>query len=239
MTVALNNEQEDTIKNWQDSFLGKALSAHTREYFYEHPILKDIPEEAKQDLIADFYQKIFELTHSEEPLLTLRGYIASFVQSYATFQVLCLTANEKNKSFYKNSPYISGNLHTHIKSLVIHNNEINELNLKNELLSDEDLLAFCRTKAAISMFYMNGINIVRYEVKDTVKENDWLRPFIESMLICEEDICRKNIELPTLLENEDDAQRHSHFLQYVSNGSQNPYEAWLEGKEETNDIVSP
>ena len=57
MTVELNEEQQNTIKNWQNSFLGKALASHTREFFYEHAMLKNIPEEAKQGLIDDFYQK--------------------------------------------------------------------------------------------------------------------------------------------------------------------------------------
>ena len=226
MIEELDEEQKNTVKNWQNSFLAKALSAHTKEYFYQHPILKDIPEDAKQELIADFYKKIFELTNSEEPLLTLRGYIASYVHSYATFQVLCLGQKEKASSFFENNPYISGNLRQHIKSLAVHNKEINELNLKSELLSDDDLLTFCQTKTAISLFYMNGINIIRYELKDMIKENDWLRPFIESMLIWEEDTCRKNIGLPSLLENSEDADKHHSFLQYVSNGSKDPYMAW-------------
>ena len=226
MTVELNEEQQNTIKNWQNSFLGKALASHTREFFYEHAVLKNIPEEAKQGLIDDFYQKIFELTQSEEPLLTLRGYIASFVHSYAIFQVLCLTPEVKAKSFYQNNPHISGNLYPHIKSLSVYNKEINELSLSNELLEDEDLLSFCRTKAAISLFYMNGINIVRYELKDIVKGEDWLRPFIESMLIWEEETCRQNIGLPSLFENANEAQKHSDFLQCVSNGAEDPYAAW-------------
>ena len=236
MIEELNSEQQETIKNWQNSFLGKALSVHTKEYFYEHPILSDIPEDAKQELIADFLQKIYELTSSEEPLLTLRGYIASYVHSYAIFQVLCLSPGEKASSFYRDNPYISGKLRTHIKSLAIHNKEINELNLKNDLLTDEDLLTFCQTKAAISMFYMNGINIVRYELKDIIKEKDWLRPFIESMLIWEEDTCRKNIGLPSLLESTEEAEKHSSFLQYVTNGSQDPYTAWQTADEDSDDI---
>jgi len=226
MIEELNEEQQDTIKTWQNSFLGRALATHTKEYFYEHAILKNIPEDAKQELIADFYKKIFELTNSEEPLFTLRGFIASYVHSYAIFQVLCLSPSEKANSLYQNNPYISGNLRTHIKSLAIHNTEINELNLKNEFLTDEDLITFCQTKTAISMFYMNGMNIVRYELKDIIKESDWLRPFIESMLIWEEDNCRKNIGLPSLLENKTAVEKHSLFLQYVTNGSQDPFTAW-------------
>jgi len=237
MIEELSPEQQDTINNWQNSFLSKALAAHTREYFYQHPILKNIPEDVKQELIADFYKKIFDLTNSEEPLLTLRGYIASYVHSYAIFQVLCLSPKEKTSAFYHNNPYISGNLRKHIKSIAIHNKEISELNLKNELLTDEDLLAFCQTKAAISMFYMNGMNIVRCELKDMVKENDWLRPFIESMLIWEEDTCRKNIGLSSLLENSLDADKHYSFLEYVSNGSQDPYTAWQAGDENIDEIL--
>ena len=236
MTIELDQEQEQTTSDWQNSFIGKALSAHTREYFHGHPILKDIPEDAKQELIVDFYKKIYELTHSDEPILTLRAYIAVYVQSYAIFQVLHLTPEKKAASFYQNNPHISGELHTHIKSLAIHNQEINDLNLKNELLSDEDLLMFCETKAAISLFYMNGINIVRYELKDIIKDNDWLRPFIESMLVWEEDKCRKNIGLSPLLKNYGEAHKHSTFIQYVKNGSKNPHETWLKGDEKADDI---
>jgi len=229
MTDQLSDEQRDIIKNWQESFLGKALAKHTRDYFYEHTTLKDIPENAKQELIGEFYKKIFEMTQSEEPLLTMRGYIASYVHSYAMYQVLCLTESEKNSSAFKDSSGISGELHQHIRKLAEHHVEIKSLAQKDDSLSDEELLAFCRIKTVISMFYMNGMNIVRCEMKDMIKEGDWLRPFISSMLIWEEDNNRKHIGLPCLLATEEDAQRHASFLNYVTKGSTNPLFAWEAG----------
>jgi len=226
MIENLNKEQQSIIKNWQDSFLGKALASHTREYFQHNPILKEIPDNSKQDLIEYFYKKIFDMSTSDEPLLSLRGYIASYVHSYAIFQVLCLSPAEKATSFFANNPYISGNLSSHIKSLAHYNKEINDLDIHNAAISDTELLTFCQTKTAISMFYMNGMNIVRCELKDMVKKNDWLRPFIESMLIWEEDTCRKNIGLPSLLKNKGDSQFHSSFLEFVTNGTADPLTAW-------------
>lgn len=229
MTNELNEEQSEIIKNWQESFLGKALAQHVREYFFEHEILKSIPDELRQNLIDDFYKKIFELSKSDEPLLMLRGLIASYVHSYAIFQVLCLTEKEKETSFFRNSTRISAGLYRQIKSLSQYNGELRALSQGVEVLSNEDVLTFCRTKAAISMFYMNGMNIVRYELKDMVKERDWLRPFIESMLIWEEDKCRESIGLPSLLIDKDEAHKHSTFLQFVTSGSADPYVAWEAG----------
>lgn len=231
MTNELNEEQVEIIKNWQDSFLGKALAQHVREYFFENEILKSIPDELRQNLIEDFYKKIFELSKSDEPLLMLRGFVASYVHSYAIYQVLCLTEKEKETSFFRNASCISAGLHRQIKSLSYYNDELRALTQGNEELTDEDLLTFCRTKAAISMFYLNGMNIVRFELKDVVKERDWLRPFIESMLIWEEDKCRESIGLPGLLTDKEEALKHGTFLHFVTNGSADPYVAWEAGKD--------
>ena len=228
----LDQEQARIMSNWQESFLGKALTQHVREYFFEHELLKSLPENSKQDLISDFYQKIFKLSQSNEPLLTMRGYIASYVHSYAIFQILSLTEKEKSTSFFKDSGCISASLYHHIKILSQYNDEMRSLAPENTTLSDEDLLTFCKTKAAISMFYMNGMNIVRCELKDMVKARDWLRPFIESMLIWEEDKCRASIGLASLLDSPEEAHKHSTILQFVTNGTTDPYLAWESGEDE-------
>lgn len=221
----LTEEQKEIIKTWQESFLGKALSQHVSDSFKSNEILAALPAEIQEQLVNDFYKRIFELSKSEKPLLTLRGYIASYVHAYATFQVLALTEKEKASSFFKGSPYISAQLYKHISELVKHNEEFKALGLHESGISDQELLAFCRRKAAIGMFYMNGMNIVRCEMRDMDSEKDWLRPFIESMLITEEQQCRSAIGLPSLL-SDDEFKHRASFLNYVTDGTRNPLQAW-------------
>ena len=70
------------------------------------------------------------------------------------------------------------------------------------------------------------MNFVRCEMKDEDTAKDWLRPFVKSMLIWEEDGYRREIGLPSLLPDGLDGLRHSTFMNMVTNGHQNPFYEW-------------
>jgi len=189
-------------------------------------ILAGFSEARKQEIIGDFYGKVFALTQAENPFLTMREYIASYVCGYASFQVLCLKEEEKKEAFYSDCPYISGELYRHIQKLSEHNEELKKLKWKNNDLSTDELVYFCNARSALHLYYVNGMNMVRSELKDLDTGKDWLRPFIRSMLIWEEDIYRGKVELPSLLPDSLDALRHSTFMNMVTNGYENPHYEW-------------
>ena len=61
---------------------------------------------------------------------------------------------------------------------------------------------------------------------DVDEDRDWLMPFVTSMMIWQEDIMRQRLGLPSLLEDEQAALRHSTFFNFVKDGSPNPYFDW-------------
>ena len=85
--------------------------------------------------------------------------------------------------------------------------------------------------------YLNGVNYVRGEFNDIDKEKDWLRPFIKSMLIWEEDIVREKIGLPSLLPDSLDSLKHSTFMNLVTNGHKNPFYEWEKSWAEDDEIA--
>lgn len=214
------------VREWRRSSLGKKLVHHTTEYFYKNPRLASFSEETKNKIMGDFLQQILRFSKAENPFLTMRESLATYVIGYARLQVLCLTEEEKREAFYSDCSYISGELYKHIDRAVEHVEELRELKWKHPDLSNEELVSFCNTRCVLHLYYVNGFNYVRGEFDDIDKEKDWLRPFIKSMLIWEEEQIREKIGLPSLLPDKLDGLKHSTFMNMVVNGHRNPYYEW-------------
>lgn len=214
------------LKEWHNSPLGKALAKHSREYFYGDGVLAYFSEENKERLIGRFYQTVFDIAQAENPFLKMREVLASYVCSIASYQVLCLTEEEKADSNYADCPYISGSLYRHIEDYVKYNDELGELKWKNPDMSSKDLISFCNARCALYAFYVNGMNYVRLESDDFDDKKDWLIPFIRSMLISEEYQVREKLNLPNLLPDSLEALKYSTFLNLVINGHSNPFYQW-------------
>ena len=220
------HRQKKATKEWHRSALGQALADNAHKCFYGESILTGSADSFKQEVITDFYEKIFGLMTAPNPFLTMREYIASYMFNYATFQVLCLKEVEKAAWEYSDCPYISGELYKHIQKLSEYNEELKKLKWKTEGISDEELILTCNFKSALYIFYMNGMNYVRCELKDMDTKKDWLHPFAKSMLIWQEDFYRGEIGLTSLLPDSFDAIRHSTFMNMVKNGHENPFYEW-------------
>lgn len=214
------------IRAWEQSALGQILLNHSKEYFNKYPRLASFSEEGKNKIIMEFYNQIFMILQAENPFLAMRESLASYSIEYARYQILCLTAEEKSETFYSECPYISGELYKNIDRIVEFNDELGELKWKQSDISNDELIEFCNTRSLLFLYYLNGINYVRSELQDMDKEKDWLRPFIKSMLIWEEDQVREKIGLPRLLPNSLDALKHSSFMNLVIDGYNNPFYEW-------------
>jgi hypothetical protein len=218
--------EKKAFREWQNSLLGKALASHTHEYFAKYPRLADFSEETKDKIVRDFYHKIFSLLQAENPFLAMRELLASYALGFAELQVLCLTEEEKGAAFYSDCPYVSGQMHHHIDKAVNHVEELGELKWKRPDTTNSELVSFCNSRCVLYLYYLNGFNYVRGEFDDLDKQKDWLRPFLESMLIWHEAQIREKMGLPSLLPNSLDGLKHSTFVNLVVNGHKNPYFAW-------------
>lgn len=219
-------KQYAAIRAWQNSTLGKMLAAHTEEYFTKYLTPFNYSPETKNKLVGDFYNAVFSLSKAENPFLAMRERLADYVIGFAEYQVLCLTEEKKQGTFYSDCPYISGALHRHIDKAVKHVDDLRKLKWEHPDISNEELVSFCSSVCAVRLYYMNGFNLVRSEFDDFDKEKDWLNSFIKSMLIWEEDRMREKIGLASLLPNSLDATKHIIFMHLVVTGHRNPYSEW-------------
>src|SRR6266478_3782489 len=87
------------------------------------------------------------------------------------------------------SPYISGDLHRHIRSCGTYNREIDRMIWQYPQATDEELHATLNAEAALCLYHLNGLNIIRgeFEQRDLDDARDWYKPFIKSALIFAED----------------------------------------------------
>lgn len=213
------------IKKWNKSPLGQSLASHTRKYFHDNGSLSHFTEENKNKIIDDFYGKILSLCNSDNAIIEMRELIVFYVCSYADLKVLSLTETEKSE-ILSDCPQVSGLLYKNIKTYAKKNDELAELAWKCEDISDEELISLCKTRCNLYTYYVNGINLVRYELGDFDSEKDWLNPFIKSMLIWSETQLREKCGLPTLLNDPLEGLRHSTFMNMVTSGYKNPYFEW-------------
>jgi hypothetical protein len=119
-------------------------------------------------------------------------------------------------------------LHRHIAACSQYHDELKELQWKSPDISDEALIGYCNFLCAAYLYFFNGFNIIRMDMKDfeSAKGRDWLRPFLTSMLIWSEETYRQKIGLLRLLPHDLDALRHSTFMQMVRDGHNNPLFEW-------------
>lgn len=209
---------------WARSELGRNLNSYNENFFFsEANILNSFSEKKKYELMGKLYKEVIGITSSENSLLDLRNKLVEYVLEYAQIQVICLTLKDKEESIH--SEYVSGQLYPFIQKLAGSIESLEEYILK-ETPTDEELMQACNVKCTLLIYYINGLNVLRIDMDDHKKE-DWLRPFILSMMIVYEDNFRKSINLPSLLKQNLDNLNHSTFMNVVRSGADNPYEVWL------------
>ncbi|TBY57692.1 hypothetical protein E0H39_29750 [Rhizobium leguminosarum bv. viciae] len=212
-------------RKWEGSVLGQALAQHTQTFFYGGTMLTSLPQEQKERLIGRFSELVASIGQSPTGFLDLRKSLAEWVAQYARFQVLALTESEKASSFYAANPFVSGALHHHIRKAAEKNDDLARAIWGNANTTDHDLISQANTECAVALYYANGLNMVRLESGDRT-ERDWFKPFVEALLIYEEDNVRADIQLPRLLPDDKDGVIYSGFFNQVAVGEPDPFFSW-------------
>lgn len=208
------------------------LGPHVQKYF-SLPRLAGHSDEWKNKIKADFDARTLAILQAENPFLALRKEIGDCALSYAGFQVLAMTAEDKAASFYCDCPYVSDDLQHHLDACIEHHDQLREYwwNLKNSPMREgtslqEAIFHYATTYALLGLFYANGFNLMRAVCNDTSVGRDWFRPLVLSSLIYAEDDYRSKIGLPSLLTDSDAAFHHVSFAHLVARGERNPLFVW-------------
>lgn len=208
------------------STLGQALALHTQKYFYKGTGLSHFSQENKDRLIGDFYAKVVAIGQAENPAIACREMLAEYVLAFCGLAVLCLKEDEKADQFYADNPYISGSIWRHIERAVENNDEMAQTKWANPDFIAADMVAYANTRSALMLYYANGLNMVRMELRDRDSQKDWFRPFVEAMMIWEEHTQREKLDLPLLVPGVIGALPYSVFLNLVTDGVRQPFYEW-------------
>lgn len=209
------------------STLGQALALHTQDFFYNGTALAHFSQANKDKLIADLYAKVVAIGGSEDPAAACRELLAEYVLHFAGLATLCLKEAEKADQFYAANPYISGTIWHHIERAVENNEEMAQVKWANPDFDAADLVAYANTRSALMLYYANGLNMVRMELGDRDPQKDWFRPFVEAMMVVQEDRQREKLGLEPLCPGEVRSLPYSLFLNFVVNGVPHPFFHWV------------
>lgn len=207
-----------------DPVLEEALQEHTAVYFDSGQALARFSPEARNRIIGDLRQRISGIDDSFGGMEELRRLLSEYVLLYAGLCVMALTESEKAVMEYGRNPYITGQLHRHIRQAAELHDEMRQQ--LDRGLSDEELVVFANTRAAVMLYYANALNMVRIRRGDTQPENDWYRPFVEAMLVWEEDNARERLGLPRVVPGELHGLPYYGFLNVVLAGENDPLGHW-------------
>lgn len=216
------------IAQWRlkRSPLFQALQDHVDEYMNGDVATSTFSPENKQKLVDELYGRVDSVLGSSDPRMTCRELLAGYVVSYTHLRVHCLKADEKAEQPYRDNPYISGQLWKHIGRTSEHHEDLAQFKWEVPSLTDDELIGMGNTRCAVFLFFLNGFNILRRYLGDMSQEKDWLRPFVEALLVFEEHHLREKLGLPTLVPDLLDGVRYSTFLEDVLSGEPNPFFTW-------------
>lgn len=207
-----------------DPVLEEALQEHTAKYFSSGQALSRFPPEARSAIIEDLRGRISAISASPQGKAELRTLLAEYVLLFAGLCVLALTEEEKAVMEYGRNPYITGQVHRHIRRAAeLHDEMRSQLERGS---SDEELIAFANTRAAVMLYYANALNMVRIRRGDARPENDWYKPFVEAMLVWEEDSMRERLGLQRVVPGELHGLPYYGFLEIVLAGEEDPMSRW-------------
>lgn len=219
---------------WQTNQVGKHLQEYTKLYLSRSTILGSHTEDFQKKLKEEMYGSATAIYAAENQLLKCREKLAEYVVSYADWTVLGLKPEERptlENDDVRRSPYISGDLHRHIRDCAQYSSGFADFISQNQHqhLTDDDLVAWANARSCAFQYLMNCMNVVRSDVNDCdlaiATKADWFRPFVKSMLIWKEDDYRSKIGVAALLP---DGLRscHATFLKFVLEGIPDPLSHW-------------
>lgn len=207
-----------------DPVLEEALQEHTARYFDSGQALARFPPDARSGIIDDLRKRISGIHGSLDGKAQLRRLIAEYVLLYAGLCVMSLTEDEKEVMEYGRNPYITGHLHHHVRQAARLNDEM-RLPI-NTGLGDEALVAFANSRAAVMLYYANALNMVRVRRGDIGPTIDWYQPFVEAMLVWEEDNARERLGLPRVVPGKLHGLPYYGYLEMVLAGEIDPVGCW-------------
>ncbi len=224
-------------RRWERSDIGIMLKMHTQRFFVGDGPLAYLPQPQKLRIATRFYDQVAAIGKSTNGFLDLRQALGEAVLHYARFQVLALKEDEKGDMPYGGNASISGALHHHIREASAHDEYLGRLVFEDPSLTDEDLIGYANRECVIALYQANGFNLIRID-SEGKSERDWYKPFVEAMLVYEEDNVRTMIGLAAVLPEAQDAVSYSYFFNAVVSGEPNPLFSWSRTYPD-HELVSP
>jgi hypothetical protein len=204
----------------------EGIATLINEFFHGAGRTANYSAGGKSELITEIEEAVEGIREHPKPLVPFRESVATWVVQFADFQVLCLTEAEMERTFYRDCPYVSGELYKSIRKLAPFNKELKQQMLGREDVTDAALLALCKARSGVALLHCNALNLLRKEIGDIPGSKDWFFAFMEAMLIWRENHYRSEAGMTTFVDGIR-AMELSVYMNVVGNPANvNPRYTW-------------
>jgi len=196
------------------------------EYYFTKVFLAS---KSERDVItAELRKTIESIEISADPMRALCEQIVLRANLYGDFEVISLDRDLKTRNLLHNTPFISGDLHRHIRECAAHVGALKELVAEPDA-TDEVLYEVTKMHAAR---FMHSLQVFRLMfVAGAGAEPDWFAPVIISSLIWAEHKYRTRLGLASLLVRPQDIELHKRLFELVREATPNPMSLWQKESE--------
>jgi len=218
-------------REMRDNPVLKASVSCAAEIYGQTPLAELIDEQTQSALSRRLYLDLSEICNAREPRTRCRDKLVETMLRFAPFQVVMIPPPPTtDDSGLRELPGITGELQPRIEDLIEADTDLRtELEAYTEDQDTDATRHALRRSYWESYWFLESFNAARIQLGDTLDPGDWYRPFMHAACVTQEDLFRRELDLPPAFEA-DIAQvvvtAFSIYTDVVVSGADDPEREW-------------
>lgn len=215
----------------RDNPVLKASVSRAAEIYGQTPLAELIDEQRQSALSRRLYLELNEICNASEPKTRCRDKLVETMLRFAPFQVVMIPPPPRaDDTGLRELPGITGELQPRIEDLIEADTDLRaDLGAYTAERDTGSTRHALRRSYWESYWFLESFNAARIQLGDTLDPGDWYRPFMHAACVTQEDLFRRELDLPPAFEP-DIAQvvvtAFSIYTDVVVSGADDPVSEW-------------
>lgn len=226
------------VREFRDNPVLKAGVSSASEIYSRTPLSELIDAPTQSALSRQLYLDLNDVCNASAPIARCRDKLVETMLSFAPFQVVMIPPPPAtDDSGLRDLPGITGELRPRIDELIETDTDLRtEIGARESDDGPDSVHQALRRSYWETYWFLESFNAVRIRLGDMPDRGDWYRPFMHAACVHQEDIFRRELELPPAFD-EDVAQivvtAFSIYTDVVVSGAEDPDREWHDYCEKT------